>query len=80
MKLTAEHPVTVHNINTQRIERTLTTRAGHEELAICARLGDNIREHACIDRNGNPLRIFLQTCAPDTYADTDLGAVYEFTL
>lgn len=71
--------VTLYDIETRKIWRTMSVRDGEQDVAICRELGDTVQEYETTDRQGNPLRIVLQVCAPTEYYEPDQGGVYVFT-
>lgn len=72
--------VTLHDIETSTIWRTMSVRDAEHEVALCYELGDTVQEYEVADRAGNPLRIVYQIDAPREYAKPDQGGVYEFPL
>ncbi len=71
--------VTLHDIKTGTVWRTMDHQRGEYELGLCRGLGDVLQEYATTDRAGNPLRVVLQIDAPMAYRDADQGGIYEFT-
>lgn len=72
--------VTLYDIETGSVWRTLSARDGEHEVQLCYGLGDAVQEYVTTDRDGNPLRIVLQIDAPSEYREPDQGGVYVFPL
>lgn len=70
--------VTLHDIETRTVWRTMSVAAGEYEVQLCYSLGDVVQEYDTTDRDGQPLRVVLQIDAPSEYAKPDQGGVYEF--
>lgn len=78
-KLTKD-AVTLHDIASNKVWRTMSHTAGQNEVDLCYSLGDIVQEYETTDRAGNPLRIVFQIDAPMEYRRQDQGGVYEFVL
>lgn len=72
--------VTLYDIETNTVWRTMSVRAGEQDVQFCYGLGDAVHEYETTDRAGNPIRIVHQIDAPSAYAKPDQGGVYEFPL
>jgi hypothetical protein len=66
--------VTLYDIQTNTIWRTMSARAAETDVATCYELGDTVHEYETTDRVGNPLRVVFQIDAPREYAKPDQGA------
>ena len=75
----AKKDVTLYDIGTSTVWRTMTSSAAEAELAAARRLGDTVQEYDTVDRAGNPLRVALQVDATGPYAGADQGGVYEIS-
>jgi hypothetical protein len=72
--------VTLYDLETRTVWRTMSVRDGEQDVQFCYGLGDTVQEYETIDRAGNPIRIVHQIDAPSAYAKLDQGGVYEFPL
>lgn len=72
--------VTLYDIETNTVWRTMSVRDGEQDVRDCYSLGDTVQEYETTDRAGNRLRIVHQVDAPSAYAKPDQGGVYEFPL
>jgi hypothetical protein len=70
--------VTLYDIETREVWRTMSVRDGEHEVQVCYGLGDTVQEYETTDRDGNPIRVVLQIDAPSKYRESDQGGVYEF--
>jgi hypothetical protein len=68
--------VTLYDIETNTVWRTMSVWEGEQDVAICYELGDTVQEYDTTDRDGNPLRVILQIDAPREHASPDRGGVY----
>lgn len=72
--------VTLYDIETNTVWRTMSARDGEHEVSLCYGLGDTVQEYDTTDRAGNPIRVVFQIDAPSEYAKPGQGGVYEFPL
>lgn len=72
--------VTLYDIETSTVWRTMSVRQGEREVQLCYGLGDTVQEYETTDLDGNPIRVVLQIDAPSEYAKPDQGGVYVFLL
>lgn len=78
--LLTKDAVTLYDIQTRTVWRTMSARDAEREVNLCYGLGDTVQEYETVDRAGNPLRIVFQIDAPMAHRGPDQGAVYEFPL
>lgn len=71
--------VTLYDIESNRVWRTMSHRDGEREVQLCRNLGDVVQEYDTADRDGQPCRVVYQIDAPREYAEPDRGGVYVFT-
>lgn len=71
--------VTLYDIETHTVWRTMSVRDGEHEVQLCYGLGDVVQEYETTDLTGNPIRVVLQIDAPSEHAKPDQGGVYVFT-
>lgn len=70
--------VTLYDIETNTVWRTMSIRQGEHEVQFCYGLGDTVQEYETTDLDGNPIRVVYQIDAPSEYAKPDQGGVYVF--
>lgn len=76
----AKDAVTLYDIETRTVWRTMSVRQGEYEVQLCYGLGDTVQEYETTDLDGNPIRVVYQIDAPSEYAKPDQGGVYVFPL
>ena len=72
--------VTLYDIETSTVWRTMSARDGEHEVDLCYGLGDTVQEYDTTDRAGNPPRVVFQIDAPSEYHSPDQGGVYVLPL
>lgn len=70
--------VTLYDIETNSVWRTMSVQEAEQDVATCYELGDMVHEYETTDRAHNPIRVVLQIDAPREYAKPDQGGVYIF--
>lgn len=70
--------VTLYDVETRSIWRTMSVRDGERDVATCYDIGDTVQEYDTTDRAGQPLRVVLQIDAPRRGCKPDQGGVYVF--
>lgn len=71
--------VTLYDIESSRVWRTMSHRDGEHEVRLCYRLGDVVQEYETTDYDGSPIRVVLQIDAPMEHREPDQGGVYVFS-
>ncbi|WP_125511257.1 hypothetical protein [Streptomyces sp. WAC 01529] len=71
--------VTLYDIEINEVWCCMSTADGERDIRLCRELGDTVQEYETVDRDGNLVRVVLQTDAPSRSRKPDQGAVYVFT-
>ena len=71
--------VTLYDIEINDVWERMSHAEAQRDLNASRDIGDTIQEYDTTDRDGNPLRVVLQTARTNPYDGTqDMGGVYEF--